>query len=149
MLFLGKYPLAGDLIGWLAFAHFASIIGVVTNAGALALRTTNWIFYANAVGTVFSVIFEPILIHHYGVWGAVAGLGTAMRYQPVTQGVQVIYRCRPTGIAPHIKPAMTATPKISIITCSYQQAPFLELTLRSVLEQGYPNLSIWSSMVFD
>ena len=35
---------------------------------------------------------------------------------------------------------MTAIPKISVITCSYQQVPFLELAMRSVLEQGYPNL---------
>ena len=31
-------------------------------------------------------------------------------------------------------------PKISIVTPSYQQGQFLEWTMRSVLEQGYPNL---------
>ena len=31
-------------------------------------------------------------------------------------------------------------PKISIVTPSYQQGHFLEWTMRSVLEQGYPNL---------
>lgn len=35
---------------------------------------------------------------------------------------------------------MNLTPRISIVTCSYQQGTFLEATLRSVLEQGYPNL---------
>ncbi|HEX4329628.1 MAG TPA: glycosyltransferase family 2 protein [Burkholderiales bacterium] len=31
-------------------------------------------------------------------------------------------------------------PKISIVTCSYQQGRYLDATLRSVLDQGYPDL---------
>lgn len=31
-------------------------------------------------------------------------------------------------------------PKISLVTCSYQQGKFLDATIRSVLDQGYPNL---------
>ncbi|MDE2000233.1 MAG: glycosyltransferase, partial [Burkholderiales bacterium] len=30
--------------------------------------------------------------------------------------------------------------KFSIVTCSYQQGRFLDATMRSVLDQGYPNL---------
>jgi glycosyltransferase involved in cell wall biosynthesis len=37
-------------------------------------------------------------------------------------------------------PALENPPKISIVTPSYQQGDFLEWTMRSVLEQGYPNL---------
>ena len=37
-------------------------------------------------------------------------------------------------------PPLQDSPKISIVTPSYQQGRFLEWTMRSVLEQGYPNL---------
>ena len=37
-------------------------------------------------------------------------------------------------------PPIENAPKISIVTPSYQQGHFLEWTMRSVLEQGYPNL---------
>jgi glycosyltransferase involved in cell wall biosynthesis len=35
---------------------------------------------------------------------------------------------------------MTLPPSISIVTCSYQQGRFLDATLRSVLDQNYPDL---------
>ena len=35
---------------------------------------------------------------------------------------------------------MIALPRISLVTCSYQQARFLDATMRSVLDQGYERL---------
>jgi glycosyltransferase involved in cell wall biosynthesis len=42
--------------------------------------------------------------------------------------------------AAELPPPLENAPKISIVTPSYQQGHFLEWTMRSVLEQGYPNL---------
>lgn len=46
----------------------------------------------------------------------------------------------PLQAEPPVSTTPVAWPRISIVTVSFQQARFLEACLRSVLDQGYPNL---------
>ena len=45
-----------------------------------------------------------------------------------------------TQTVPSSPPPVANPPRISIVTPSFNQGPFLEATIRSILDQGYPNL---------
>ena len=56
----------------------------------------------------------------------------------------VLFQHDPAPFVPEIFPQPDPSlklPRICLVTPSFQQAPFIERTLRSVLDQGYPNLS--------
>ena len=87
----------------------------------------------------FFFMFAPILkplnfVVRHGVAALKPRLGKLVQYPP-----------REIKLAPHFQPniPVTMAPSIAIVTPSYNQGGFIERTLRSVLNQGYPNLEFF------
>jgi glycosyltransferase involved in cell wall biosynthesis len=67
------------------------------------------------------------------------------RFADMAPRLGVLNQHAPRPIAPpppyQLKTPAAAAPRIAIVTPSYQQGHFLERTIRSVLDQAYPNLA--------
>lgn len=93
-LFAGKYQGAKELLPYFAAGNAIIIVGVVINTGSLVTKVTDWIFYANAAGTAFSMLVGPLLLQRWGVWGAVAGFGIGTAIPATIQGAHLLWHCR-------------------------------------------------------
>lgn len=71
LLYGDKFPAAADVLRWLSLGIWASVLSVVLNALALALGSTENIFFSNAVGTVFTLTAGLYLTHRFGLAGAI------------------------------------------------------------------------------
>lgn len=71
LLYGNKFPAAADVLRWLSLGIWASMLSVVLNALALALNTTENIFFSNAVGTCFTLTAGLYLTHRFGLTGAI------------------------------------------------------------------------------
>jgi O-antigen/teichoic acid export membrane protein len=71
LLYGDKFPDAAQVLRWLSLGIWASVLSVVLNALALALDSTENIFFSNAVGTGFTLTAGLYLTHRYGLTGAI------------------------------------------------------------------------------
>ncbi|KQV46928.1 hypothetical protein ASC95_25770 [Pelomonas sp. Root1217] len=71
LLYGDKFPAAADVLRWLSLGIWASVLSVVLNALALALNSTENIFFSNAVGTCFTLTAGLYLTHRFGLTGAI------------------------------------------------------------------------------
>lgn len=80
-------------------------------------------FIIRPAARLFAFLTRPIRLF-------VPRLGVLSQHPPIELRRPPAYRSATTA----------ARPKISIVTPSFRQAPYIERTIRSVIEQGYPNL---------
>ncbi|KQY82882.1 polysaccharide biosynthesis C-terminal domain-containing protein [Pelomonas sp. Root1444] len=85
LLYGNKFPAAAEVLRWLSLGIWASVLSVVLNALALALDSTENIFFSNAVGTVFTLTAGLYLTHRFGltgaIWSNVVGYAIPALYQ--------------------------------------------------------------------
>lgn len=89
-LYGDKYDDAIAVLPWLGFAHVAMLVGVVTNAAAVPLERTNWIFVGNAIGAALSLTLGPLVVREYGMNGAALGLLVGAAVPAIIQGANLM-----------------------------------------------------------
>lgn len=85
LLYGNKFPEAANVLRWLSLGIWASVMSVVLNALALALDSTENIFFSNALGTGFTLTAGLYLTHRFGltgaIWSNVVGYSIPALYQ--------------------------------------------------------------------
>lgn len=91
-LYGNKYPLSASILYYLLPANLVITIGVIMNSAALPLRATNWIFFSNLAGSIFTFTIGIYLVATYGVWGAIVGITAGSCLPTIVQTIQLYIR---------------------------------------------------------